>query len=104
MIGASIYEYHALTGKWPARIDDLAKTSLPAQSPYWKYMLDDQQFVIVWDRTLKPDPKDNAGRILVYHNKGLIATQGQSWVCRGDLRTEYIKTEDLRAYLDYLKN
>ena len=57
-----------------------------------------------YHKTLKPDPKDNAGDILVYHNKGLISERGQSWVCRGDLRTEYIKTEDLRAYLNNLKD
>ena len=29
LYGSSIYEYHALTGKRPAKIDDLARTSLP---------------------------------------------------------------------------
>ena len=103
LYGSSIYEYHAATGKWPTEIGDLAMTSLPAKSPYWKVMLDDDVDVIVWHKTLKPDPKDNAGQILVYHNKGLIATMGRTWVCWGDLRTEYIKTEDLRDYLNNLK-
>jgi hypothetical protein len=102
--GSSIYEYHAATGKWPTQIGDLAMTSLPAKSPYWKAILDDEVDVIVWHKTLKPDPRDNADHILAYHNKGLIATQGQTWVCWGDLRTEYIMTEDLRKYLTNLKD
>jgi hypothetical protein len=32
------------------------------------------------------------------------AEGGQKWVCWGDLRTEYLKTEDLRAYLKNLKD
>jgi hypothetical protein len=104
LIGSSIYEYHARTGRWPTRIGDLAKTSLPRQSPYWRQGLDDEVEVIVWHKTLKPDPKDNAGHVLVYHDKGLIAWGGRKWVCWGDLRTEYVKTEDLWAYLKKLKN
>lgn len=104
LFGASIYEYYAATGKWPTQVGDLARTSLPTKSPYWRYMLDAEVDVIVWHRTLKPDPKENAGHILVYHNKGLIAERGQSWVCWGDLRTEYIQTEDLRKYLNTLKD
>jgi hypothetical protein len=99
LFGASIYEYHALTGKWPTLNGDLAMTSLPAKSRYWWKILDDKVDVIVWHQDLKPDPKDNAGHILAYHNKGLIAALGQSWVCWGDLRTEYIRTEDLRDNL-----
>jgi hypothetical protein len=102
--GASIYEYHATTGKWPTQIADLAKTSLPIKSPYWASWFIDDAIVIVWHRNLKPDPRDNAAQILAYHNKGLIAEQGQSWVCWGDLRTEYITTDDLRAYLENLKH
>ena len=104
LVGSGIYEYQAAQGKWPTRNDDLAKTSLPATSPYWKYELDEELIVIVWDRTLKPDPKENDKRILAYYNKGLISEQGRSWVCWGDLRTEYIKTDDLRAYLQKLKD
>src|SRR5262245_7557232 len=104
LFGSSIYEYHASTGKWPMQNGDLAFTSLPALRPYWKQMLDDEVDVIVWHKTLKPDPKDNAGHVLAYHNKGLISQGGRSWVCWGDLRTEYIKTEDLREYLRSLKD
>jgi hypothetical protein len=102
--GSSIYEYHATTGKWPTQIDDLEKTPLPARSPYWRSWFVNDAMVIVWHKSLKPDPKDNAAHILVYHSKGLIAERGQSWVCWGDLRTEYIKTKDLRTYLNNLKN
>src|SRR6266851_1748254 len=90
-VGSIIYEYQATTGKWPTRYDDFAMTSLPAMSPYWRSMLDNELIVVVWHKTLKPNPNDNAGQILAYYNKGLISTQGQSWVCWGDLRTEYIK-------------
>ena len=102
--GSSIYEYHSVTGKWPRQNGDLAITSLPAKSPYWRTMLDSEVDVIVWHKTLNPDPKDNAGQILAFHNKGLISAMGKSWVCWGDLRTEYIKTEDLRKYLNDLKD
>ncbi len=101
---SSIYEYHAKTGQWPTQIGDLALTSLPAASPYWRYLLDEELIVVVWHESLKPNPKDNADHILAYYNKGLISERGQSWVCWGDLRAEYVKTEDLRAYLNKLKN
>jgi hypothetical protein len=102
--GSSIYEYRAATGKWPTQIDDLEKTSLPVTSPYWRSWFVNEAVVIVWHKNLKPDPKDNARHILAYHDKGLIAEGGQKWVCWGDLRTEYIKTEDLRDYLKNLKD
>ena len=99
LLGSSVYEYHARTGIWPAKTDDLAQTSLPQTSPYWKWELDNEVFVIVWPKDLKPEPKDNADAILAYHNKGLLANLGRVWVCLGDLRTEYIKTEELGAKL-----
>jgi len=104
LTGSSIYEYRARKGQWPSQNDDLALTSLPTVSPHWKYELDEELIVIVWHKALKPNPKDNADEILAYYNKGLISEQGQSWVLWGDLRTEYIKTEDLRAYLNKLKH
>jgi hypothetical protein len=94
LIGSSIYEYHAATGKWPTQIDDLERRS---------WFVNDAM-VIVWHKDLKPDPKDNARQILAYHDKGLIAEGGHKWVCWGDLRTEYIKTVDLQAYLKKLKD
>jgi hypothetical protein len=83
LIGSSIYEYRAKTGRWPTQIEDLAKTSLPVKSPHWKKMLVDEVDVIVWHKDLKPEPKENGGDILVYHNKGRIAQRGQSWVLLG---------------------
>ena len=102
--GSSIYEYHSKAGQWPSQTADLAKTSLPQQFRYWKQTLDDETIVIPWHKNLKADPKDNAGLILAYHNKGLYARLGRVWVCWGDLRTEYIKVEDLRANLQTNKD
>jgi len=98
LIGSSIYEYHSSTGRWPAKLADLAQTSLPVQSYNWKLWM--PPFVIVWHDDLKPNPKDNAGVVLAYHNKGLLAELGRKWVLWGDLRTEYVKTGRLRALLD----
>jgi hypothetical protein len=96
---AAVYEYHSRMGEWPSRIDDLAKTSLPLQSPYWRDMLEDEVNVIVWPKGFDPDPLKNAGRVLAYHNKGILATSGHVWVCFGDLRTEYIAEHELKALL-----
>ena len=97
--GSSIYEYRATTGEWPTCIDDLGRTSLPKQMRDWKVLLQDEVIVIVWWKDLQPDPPDNAQRILAYHNKGLYARLGRVWVCWGDLRTEYVPLEVLRAHL-----
>jgi hypothetical protein len=97
--GASIYEYHSKTGQWPSQADDLTRTSLPLQFRSWKKTLDDQSIVVVWHKSLKPNPIDNAGLILAYHNKGLYAQLGRVWVCWGDLRTEFITKEQLQARL-----
>jgi hypothetical protein len=35
VIGEGIYEYHAKTGKWPSKLDDLSVTSLPLKYPQW---------------------------------------------------------------------
>jgi hypothetical protein len=99
-IGQSIYEYHASTGRWPSGIDDLAETSLPLRLRYWKPILLNGSVVVVWHDNLPPDPKANAGVILAYHNRGLLAELGRQWVCWGDLRTEYISTKQLRAALN----
>ncbi len=60
LFGSSIYECYSATGKWPTHVGDLTSTSLPAKSPYWKYLLDAEVDVIVWHKTLNPNPKDNA--------------------------------------------
>lgn len=99
LYGSAIYESQARTGAWPARAEDLAHTSLPGVSPYWLPMLEDGVVVILWPRDLKPEPKDNTRVILAYHTKGLLSHLSRVWVCWGDLRTEYLKVEDVRAYL-----
>jgi hypothetical protein len=99
LYGDAIYEHHSITGKLPSQIDDLAKTSLPQQFRYWRQMLDDEAIVIIWHKNLKPNQKNNARLILAYHNRGLYAELGRVWVCWGDLRSEYIKREDLQAQL-----
>jgi type II secretory pathway pseudopilin PulG len=105
LYASSIYEYHALTGKWPSKIDDLARTSLALQYPHWwKAQLDTEADVIVWPKDMKPDPKDNGRILLAYHNKGLDAEMGRMWVCWGDLRTEWITPEDLRHHLQNRKD
>jgi hypothetical protein len=99
LIGSSIHEYHSSTGRWPAKLDDLAQTSLPVQSYNWKLWM--PPFVILWHNNLKPNPKNNAAVVvLAYHNNGLLAELGRKWVLWGDLRTEYVKTDRLRAILD----
>ena len=104
LYGEGIYEYHALTGKWPSKIDDLARTSLPLRYPHWwKAQLGIDADAFVCPKNLKPDPKENGHVILCYHNKGLDAEMGRMWVCWGDLRTECImsltpKLGHLRAF------
>ena len=103
LIGASIYKYYAKTGRWPSRAEDQAETSLPRHSPYWKTLIDGGMVVVVWHDDLQPDPRDNAHVLLAYYNKGLISSLGRHWVCWGDLRTEYIKDDQLRASLQAAK-
>jgi hypothetical protein len=100
LYGEGIYEYHALTGKWPSKMNDLDRTSLPLQYPHWwKAQLDIEADVIACLKNLKPDPKANGDVILCYHHKGLDAEQGRMWVCWGDLRTTWITREELNAHL-----
>jgi hypothetical protein len=99
LLAASIYEYHEMTGEWPTRVQDLERTTLEQRSPHWRVVVDAGTNVIVWHRDLKPDPKDNAGVVLTYHNRGLLAWLGRKWVCFGDLRTEYVRSGELEAML-----
>jgi hypothetical protein len=96
LVCASIYEFHSKTGRWPARFEDLAETSLPQKVPSWR-MVEPQTIVVLWRNDLKPDPKANAAVILAYYNKGLFSRLGRMWVCWGDLRTEYVKADEVRA-------
>ena len=105
LVGSSIYEFHTNTGRWPERAEDLARTSLPLRSPYWKQLLDRGIIVVVWPKDLRPNPKDNEGRVLTYDNGGgLFARLGRVWVCWGDLRTEYVKAEELAGKLSARKD
>lgn len=61
--------------------------------------LDSGTNVVGWHDDLKPNPADNANIILAYHNRGLLAWMGRQWVCWGDLRTEYVRSRDLRTKL-----
>lgn len=49
IFGAAVYEYHSDTGRWPTNIDDLAQTSLPAQSHVWRQTAN--AIVFLWPRT-----------------------------------------------------
>lgn len=97
LVGTSIYEYRSKTGNWPQKIDDLEQTSLPAQMRMWQETARPMQ--ILWPKDLKPDPRDNAGVVLIYYGGGLFSRLGRRWVCWGDLRTEYMQDSDLQARL-----
>jgi hypothetical protein len=99
LTASSIYEFHKAAGRWPTRADDLASTSLPQTSPYWRTLIDNGSVTVVWHNDLKPDPKENATLVLTYNNAGLFSKLGRVWVCWGDLRTEYVKEEALRSKL-----
>jgi len=58
LTASSIYEFHKAMGRWPAAADDLASTSLPQTSPYWRTLIDNGSVAVVWDNDLKPDPKE----------------------------------------------
>ena len=99
VFGAGVYEYHALTGQWPDKAGDLAVTPMAARLRYWQDDLQSGRFVVVWPHDFKPNPKDNADRILVYHNAGLFLKFGIQWVCWGDLTSDYLTTAKLQAAL-----
>ena len=99
LTASSIYEFHTGTGRWPTSADDLASTSLPQRSPYWRTLIENGSVAVVWRSDLKPDPKDNASLVMTYSNAGLFSKLGWVWVCWGDLRTEYVREEELRAKL-----
>jgi hypothetical protein len=97
LFGAAMYEYHSATSRWPASLDDLEQTSLPQRSYVWRQTA--STFVFLWPKDLNSDPKDNAGVLLAYVSGGLFNSLGRVWACWGDLRTEHMREQDLRAYL-----
>jgi hypothetical protein len=98
-IGQSIYGYHAQTGQWPSNPDDLNRTTLLLRLRYWRVVVDNRSVVIAWRHDLNADPAANAGKLLLYHNRGLLAMMGRHWVCWGDLRTEYVTDRQLKQAL-----
>jgi hypothetical protein len=99
LTASSIYEFHNTRGRWPTSVDDLASTSLPRVSPYWRLLIENGSVAVVWRTDLKPDPKDNAASVMTYHNAGVLSKLGRVWVCWGDLRTEFITENELRTKL-----
>lgn len=94
MIGESIYESHARTGRWPARVDDLEGTAY-LRMPYRRDLLERGAFVVGTDLT--PDRITNRDRILAYDNASMFARLGWIWACRGDLSIDRISTRDAAA-------
>ena len=97
LFGEAMYEFHSTTGRWPAKLDDLQRTSLPARSYVWRQTA--ETFTLLWPQDLKPDPKDNANVLLAYESGSLMSRLGRIWVCWGDLRSELLRKPDLQAKL-----
>jgi hypothetical protein len=95
-IGRSIYEARARSGKWPMRVDDLEDTEY-LRMPYRKAALAERMFIIVWQDDLDSRPEANAGRILAYDNRSLLTRFGIVWACRGDLRIERLRADEIAA-------
>jgi hypothetical protein len=94
-IGSSIYEAHSSSGKWPTQISDLVGTEFLSM-PYRKAALESGVFIVLWQEDLDPNPAANRDRILAYSNGGLLPRLGLIWACRGDLRVERIRREEIR--------
>jgi hypothetical protein len=93
MFGSAMYEYHAHTGRWPTKLDDLSQTSLPGRSHVWRQTAD--AIVVLWPQNLKPAPKDNPDVLLAYWKGGLFNSFGRVWVCWGDLRVQRLNTKEV---------
>lgn len=94
MFATATYEYHSHTGRWPTNLDDLAQTSLPARNYVWRQTAN--TIVFLWPQNLTAEPKDNANILLAYWTGGLFNRFGRVWVCWGDLRTERIRSIEIR--------
>ncbi len=94
-IGESLYEARFKTGKWPAEIADLEGTEY-LKMPHRKALLENGLFVVMWQQDLDPNPEANRNRVLAYDNGSLLSRFGSVLVCRGDLRIERMKADDVR--------
>jgi hypothetical protein len=97
LFGEAMYEFHANTGRWPNKLDDLANTSLPVKSHLWRQSA--STVVFLWPQNMQPDRLENGNVLLAYCRGGLFNKLGRVWVCWGDLRTEHIREGELRARL-----
>jgi hypothetical protein len=95
-IGKSIYEARARNGRWPTQVADLEGTEY-LQMPRRKTVLDERVYVIVWQEDLDSRPEANADRILAYDNRSLLTRLGVVWACRGDLRIERLRPDEIAA-------
>ena len=93
-IGESVYEARSKSGKWPAQITDLAGTEY-LKMPHRRTMLEKGLFVVVWQQDLDPNPEANRNQVLVYDNGSLLSRLGRVWSCRGDLRVERLRPEEV---------
>ena len=98
-IGRSIYEAHQNNGRWPARLADLEGTEY-FNVPYRKTLLEEGNFVVVWQQNLDPKPAANRNRVLAYDNRSLLSRFGNVWVVRGDLSVEYMDRDELNELLE----
>jgi hypothetical protein len=89
-IGESVYEARSKSGKWPEQIADLSGTQY-LKMPHRKTLLEEGQFVVVWEQDLDLKPEANRNRILAYDNGSLLSRFGRVWVCRGDLRVDRLR-------------
>jgi hypothetical protein len=96
ILGESIYEAQAKSGKWPAQIADLEGTAY-LRMPYRKGQLERGTLVVLWQQDLDPNPAANRVRVLAYSNGGLLPWLGLVWGCRGDLRIERLAREEVLA-------
>jgi hypothetical protein len=99
VLGGCIYEFQAANGHRPVSPAHLARTSISARYRYRQEELHSGRVVVIWPHDLKPGPRDNGHRILAYVTGGLISWFGRNWVLWGDLRTEYLSAEKLKAAL-----
>lgn len=93
-IGKSIYEARAKNGRWPMQTADLDDTEY-LRMPFRKAVLAERVYVIVWQDDLDPRPEANGDRILAYDNRSLLTRFGVVWACRGDLRLDRLRPDEI---------